>query len=179
MFSKKAMCFKQRFISTQQQGSHLVFPLNTCWEPPAKNILKKKKRLLRKTSPCEKMKWQPLHFEERWQQKYFHVVLKPAKFCKGFQVQCMSFMSSVPTWHGMDQVATQHHEPRPGSELVYGLHSLLGELNLLGPFVPSTNAVALLPGLHQPKLGVCGLDEAKWSRPLTFCIWNKKRQEWT
>lgn len=91
----------------------------------------------------------------------------------------MSFMCSIHTGHGMDQVATQHHEPWPGSELVHCLHSLLGELNLLGPLVPSAITVALPPGLHQPELGVCGLDEVKWSRPLTLCIWSKKRQEWT
>ena len=91
----------------------------------------------------------------------------------------MFFMCSFPTRHRMDQVATQHHKLWPGSELVYGLHSLLGELHLLSPFLPSAIAVAVPPSLHKPQLGVCGLDEAKWSPPVALCIWNKKRQQWT
>lgn len=92
--------------------------------------------------------------------------LKPTKEMSRF----MSFMCSFPTGHRMDQVATQHHELWPGSELVYGLHSLLGELHLLGPFLPSAITVAVPPSLHKPQLGVCGLDEAKWSPPVALCI---------
>lgn len=83
-------------------------------------------------------------------------------------------MFPVFTWHGVDQIATQHHEPGPGSELVNGLHRLFGELNLLGPFVPPTVAVAVPPSLHQPELGVCSLDEAEWSCPLVLHIWEKE-----
>lgn len=76
----------------------------------------------------------------------------------------------VSTWQSVDQVTTQHHEPGPGSEVVYSLHGLLGELHLLGPFVPVAVAVAVPPGFHQAQLRVRSLDEAKGSRPLTLRI---------
>lgn len=85
-------------------------------------------------------------------------------------------MTDVPTWHGMDQVSAQHHESGPGSELVYSLHSLLGELHLLGPFLSVTVAVAIPPGFHQPQLRVRSLDEAKGSGPLTLGVWAEKKR---
>lgn len=80
----------------------------------------------------------------------------------------MSLLCSAPTWHSVDQVPTQHHEPRLRSELVNGLQSLLSELHFLRPFVPAAIAVAVPPGLHQPELGVCSLDEEKWSGPFVL-----------
>lgn len=77
---------------------------------------------------------------------------------------------AVPTWHGVDQVATQHHEPGPGPQLVHSLHGLLGKLHLLGPFLPATVAVAIPPGFHQPQLRVRSLDEAKGAGPLALRI---------
>lgn len=76
----------------------------------------------------------------------------------------------TPTWHGVDQVAAQHHESRPGSELVNGLHGLLSELHFLSPFFPPAVTVAVPPGLHKPKLGVCSLDEEKWPSPFVLCV---------
>lgn len=76
----------------------------------------------------------------------------------------------VPTWHGVDQVTTQHHEPGPGPQAVHSLHGLLGQLHLLGPFLLAAVAVAVPPGFHQPQLRVRRLDEAKGARPLTLVI---------
>ena len=155
----------------QQQEPHMVLSLNTCLE------LITKSAFLKTDKDCSKI----FTRRKNWNYNIFflttegssnsHVVLPI-----GFQG---SLMYSLPTWHGVDQVPTKHHKPRPGLELVNSLHSLLGEFNLLGPFVPSAVAVALPPNLHQPKLGVCSLDEAKWPRPLTLCIRYKKREKWT
>lgn len=87
-----------------------------------------------------------------------------------------SSRKSPPTWHGVDQVTTQNHEPGPGLQPVDALHRLLGQLHLFVPFVAPAFGVAHPPGLHQPQLGVRRLDEAERSGPLLLCIWEKDQQ---
>lgn len=84
---------------------------------------------------------------------------------------------AVPTWHGVDQVPTQHHEPGPGPEAVHGLHGLLGQLHLLRPFLPAAVAVSVPPGLHQAQLRVRSLDEAEGAGPLTLRVWTGRKEE--
>lgn len=72
------------------------------------------------------------------------------------------------TWHGMNQVTAENKEFGLGVQFVDGLNSLLRETDLLPPLITTAVTIPGGPGLHQPKLSVCTLDEVEWTFPLPF-----------
>jgi hypothetical protein len=77
----------------------------------------------------------------------------------------------------MDEVTTQNKEFGLGVQFVDGLNSLLSQTDLLPPLITTVVTVSSGPGLHQPKLWVCPLDEVEWTFPFPFLFLKKEGEE--
>lgn len=79
-----------------------------------------------------------------------------------------SLTAPTLTWHGMNEVTAENKEFGFGVQLVDGLNSLLRETDLLPPLITAAVTIPGGPGLHQPKLRVCTLDEVERTCPFPF-----------